>query len=156
MIFGPATIEIIIGALILAVVVLLILVIRLEFRLRAFTRGKSGASLEDSIAQFNKMLERLFSHTDKIGKSIEEHDKRLKKSIQSVSTIRFNPFAGDGQGSNQSFATAFLSEDGDGVIISSLYSRDKVRIFAKPVKGNVSEHELSQEEKEALKQARVS
>jgi hypothetical protein len=77
-------------------------------------------------------------------------EKRLKKSVQAVHTVRFNPFKGTGEGGNQSFATAFLTEDGDGVIISSLYSREHVSVFGKPVKKLVSEHTLSDEEKEAL------
>jgi hypothetical protein len=57
-------------------------------------------------------------------------------------------------GGNQSFATAFLNEDGDGVVISSLYSREHTSVFAKPVKKHSSEHEMSNEEKEAMEEAR--
>ncbi len=71
-----------------------------------------------------------------------------------METIRFNPFPD--QGSNQSFAIGMLNEDGDGVVISSLYSRDRMSIFAKPVKDKKSTYELSTEEKEALRKAEVS
>jgi len=77
-------------------------------------------------------------------------EKRLRKSVQSVHTVRFNPFKGTGGGGNQSFATSFLNEEGDGVVLSSIYSRDRVSIFAKPVKKHSSEYELSEEEKEAV------
>ncbi|HEY4506072.1 MAG TPA: DUF4446 family protein [Candidatus Paceibacterota bacterium] len=155
MILGFSLTEIIVYALVLITIVLVIWVIRLELRLRAFTRGKNGVSLEDSMSNLNKMLDRLFAHSEKTGKTIDDHDRRLKRTIQGVGTIRFNPFAGEGQGSNQSFATAFLSEDGNGVVISSLYSRDKVRVFAKPISGNQAEHELSTEERDALDKAKV-
>ena len=39
--------------------------------------------------------------------------------------------------------------------MSSLYSRERMSVFAKPIKGGVSEYELSSEEKEALKKAEV-
>src|SRR3989344_3328469 len=115
MILGLATTDLILYVLLILVIIQIVWVIRLELRIRAFTKGKSGASLEDSMGQLNKLLDRLFSHTEEMGKKIENHDKRLKRSIQGLSTIRFNPFASEGQGSNQSFATAFLNEEGDGV-----------------------------------------
>ncbi|MDE2188580.1 MAG: DUF4446 family protein, partial [Patescibacteria group bacterium] len=38
--------------------------------------------------------------------------------------------------------------------ISSLYSRDHVSVFGKPIKKHASEYELSEEEKEAIKEAK--
>jgi hypothetical protein len=77
----------------------------------------------------------------------------LKKSIRGLATIRFNPFPD--QGSNQSFAIGMLNEEGDGVILSSLYSRERMSVFAKPVKNKKSEYELTVEEKEVLNQAEI-
>jgi hypothetical protein len=59
-------------------------------------------------------------------------EKRLKKSIQGVETVRFNPFKGTGAGGNQSFSTAFVNEKGDGVVLTSMYARDRISMFAKP------------------------
>ena len=69
-------------------------------------------------------------------------------------TVRFNPFKGTGAGGNQSFATALLNENGDGVVLSSLYSRERVSVYAKPVQKFSSEYELSGEEKQAIKSAK--
>ena len=85
---------------------------------------------------------------------LKDVEERLKRSIQSVHTIRFNPFAGTGEGGNQSFATVFLNENGDGTIMSSLFTRDRVSVFSKGLKKFVSEHGMSDEEKEALIQAK--
>jgi hypothetical protein len=46
-----------------------------------------------------------------------------------------------------------MNEEGDGVVFSSLYSRERVSIFAKPVKKQASEFELSAEERDAMKRA---
>ena len=43
-----------------------------------------------------------------------------------------------------------MDEDGNGVVISGLYSRDKVGVYAKPLSKFSSEHELSTEEIEAI------
>ena len=78
---------------------------------------------------------------------------KLQKSIRGLETVRFNPFSD--QGSNQSFAIGMLNEKGDGVVLSSLYSRERMSVFAKPIKGGKSEYELTAEEKEVLKKAEV-
>ncbi|MEK7113754.1 MAG: DUF4446 family protein, partial [Patescibacteria group bacterium] len=80
-------------------------------------------------------------------------NNKLKKSIRGLETIRYNPFPD--QGGNQSFALGILNEDGDGVVISSLYSRERMSVFAKPIKNGTSEYELTGEEKEVLEKAEV-
>ena len=70
--------------------------------------------------------------------------------------VRFNPFSGDGSGGNQSFAAAFLDEKGSGVVLSSLYARDRVGLYAKPIEKGASSFELTKEEKEALERAQES
>ena len=52
---------------------------------------------------------------------LRQINTKLKKAIRGVETVRFNPFPD--QGSNQSFAIGMLSEEGNGVVMSSLYSR---------------------------------
>ena len=65
--------------------------------------------------------------------------------------MRYNAFAD--VGGKQSFATAILSEDGNGVVISSMYSRERVNVYAKPINNFSSEYELSKEEVQAIKEA---
>ena len=103
-------------------------------------------TLEDEIAKLNKAKE-------EIEKNITSINSKLKKSIRGLETIRFNPFPD--QGSNQSFAIGMLNEEGNGLVISSLYSRERMSIFAKPIKNGKSEYELTAEEKEALQKAKV-
>ena len=65
-----------------------------------------------------------------------------------MGVVRYNPFSDTG--SDQSFSIALLDSDNNGMVITSLYSRDGNRVYAKPVKNNVSEYSLSNEEKEAI------
>ena len=139
------------GLLILALVVLLVWMIRLELRLRQFMLGQNGASLESSI---NSLINQV-RETDRINEEIKKHlisvEERLQRSIQHIKTIRFNPFREQGQGSNQSSVTSFLDEHGDGAVLSTLYTRDKVSVYAKPIKNRASSYELTEEEKETLR-----
>lgn len=134
------------------VALILIWVLSVERRLRKFFAGKDARSLEDLMTDICEKIENLKNTQEEINKHLLVVDKRLDKSIRKVETVRFNPFLD--AGSNQSFAISFVNDEGDGVVLSSLYARDRMSIFAKPIKGGKSEFELSTEEKEVLKKSK--
>lgn len=124
-----------------------------ERRLKKLLSGKNAQSLEGLIAEIGSDIRALEQFQTETTAHLADTEKRLKQSIQGVETIRFNAFKGNGEGGNQSFAVALLSEEGNGVVFSSLYTRDQVRVFAKQIKNFASEHELSAEEKDAVARA---
>ena len=117
------------------VILLVVWIFLIELRFKKIFKNRNPKDFED----------------EQLVKYLETIERRLKKSVQGIGIIRFNPF--EDAGSNQSFCIAFLNEDGDGVVISSLYSREKVSVYAKPIKNYKSEYSLSDEEKEAVKSA---
>lgn len=129
-------------------------IILLELRLRRFMLGEKGSSLEGTIKTI------LSGHNDfkqfqkDMAHALNIVDARIKTSARGVGTVRFDAFSGDGSGGKQSFATALVSENGDGVVISSLHARATTRIFAKPVRGFSSPNELTEEEQHAIETAR--
>jgi biopolymer transport protein ExbB/TolQ len=124
----------------------------LHRRITALTRGNTGSSLETVITQANERLSELEQSVSDTRHLVTQLEPRVRRSIQSVQTIRFNPFSDSG-GGQQSFASALINEDGDGVVISTLYARNHVGIFAKPVQQLHAQHELSNEERDALERA---
>ena len=124
-----------------------------EKRLKRFFLGKKAKDLEETIIILEADIAKLKKAKEETEKNIIEINAKLKKSIRGLETIRFNPFPD--QGSNQSFAVGMLDGNGDGVVMSSLYSRERMSIFAKPVKGGKSEYDLTNEEKEVLERAKV-
>jgi len=135
------------------VVVILILWIGLtEYRFKKFFAGTKARNLEEVMIKLGDQMELLKKTEEENSKHLIEVDKRLDKSIRNIETIRFNPFLD--AGSNQSFAISFLNDEGDGVVMSSLYARDRMSIFAKPIKKGKSEFELSTEEKEVLEKSK--
>lgn len=149
-----ATTTIVIYALMGIIVALALWVMKQERRLNKFLYGKDAKSLEDTIVNIKEGIEHLDASQRGISEYLKTIDQKLQKSIRGVETVRFNPFKDSG--SNQSFATAFLNEEGDGVVISSLYSRERVSIYAKPIKRLASSYELSEEERSALQNAQDS
>ncbi|OHA16900.1 MAG: hypothetical protein A3C79_01050 [Candidatus Taylorbacteria bacterium RIFCSPHIGHO2_02_FULL_45_28] len=144
------------GFIILAIATLILLglVIWMYMKLRRFLVSVDAHNISDSLSHVSNNLSELQTFRSEMEKYLLGVEKRLRKSVQSVHTVRFNPFKGTGGGGNQSFATTLINEEGDGVIISSLYSRDHVSIFSKPVKNHNSEYELSEEERESLNKAK--
>ena len=66
--------------------------------------------------------------------------------------VRYDAFTGSGSG--LSYALALLNRQGDGVVITSIYSRDDTRTFGKPVAGFKPTVQASGEELEAIERAR--
>lgn len=91
-------------------------------------------------------IENLKDYTNKIQKEGLFH-------IQKIGLIRFNPFKDTG--GDQSFVLSLIDGNDTGVLISGLYSRSGTRWYAKKVVGGKGvDHELSDEEKKALKEAK--
>ncbi len=146
--------DIFILSLLILCAILLVVSFSLFHKVRKFTKGKAGHSLEEIITESLKKIEELENFKEDAQAYFLNVEKRLRRSFQAVETTRFNAFKGTGSGGNQSFATAFVNENGDGVVISSMYGHDKVSVFAKPIKKGVSEYNLTEEETKALDHAR--
>ena len=134
-----------------AVVITLLWILMIEIRLKKIFAGTKARNLEEMIVLVGKKINQLEETQTEINKHLVKIDDRLNKSIRSVETLRFNPFID--AGSNQSFAIAFMNDEGNGVVMSSLYARDRMSIFAKPIVDGKSSFELSSEEKEVLDKA---
>lgn len=86
-------------------------------------------------------------------KSLQEEIDQSVYHIQKVGILRFNPFADTG--GDQSFVLAVLDGTDSGMVLTSLHSRGITRWYAKNVKnGKGIDHQLSEEEEKAIKQAR--
>lgn len=125
-------------------VVFILLLFHIEIRFKKLFAGKHASTLEEIINEMSRNItehNKLHTETREL---LNNHETRIQKSIQSVRTMRFNPF--QDSGSNQSFAIVMTNEKGDGVVLSSLYGRERMSVYAKPLSNFESEHELSDEE----------
>jgi len=135
------------------ILILFVLYFRSIRHYRILTRGISKR--QDLAKLLEGHLQKLDATSSNLS-HLEEEVRRIKKEaqrhVQRVGLLRFNPF-GD-TGGDQSFAISLLDGENDGVVISSLHGRAATRVYAKPVKkGGESGYRLSEEEKEAVRQA---
>lgn len=79
-------------------------------------------------------------------------EQELPYAISQIGIVRFNPF--DDTGADLSFAVALLNQKTNGVVLTGLWGRDEVRVYAKQIANGESTYTLSQEERQALELAR--
>lgn len=133
------------------VIIILLWILMIEIRLKKIFAGTKARNLEEMIVLIGKKINQIESSQEKIDSHLMTVDNKLSKSIRNIETLRFNPFVD--AGGNQSFAISFMNDEGNGVVMSSLYARDRMSIFAKPIVNGKSEFELSSEEKEVLEKS---
>lgn len=143
---------ILIYIILIATILILIWILMIEIRFKKFFAKTSAHNFEEMVGLMGKKINQL----DQKQKEIDQHliliDDKLSKTIRNVKSIRFNPF--DDAGGNQSFAISMINDNGDGIILSSLYARDRMSIFAKPIENYKSEFELTKEEKMVLERSK--
>ncbi len=98
-----------------------------------------------------KDLKEVLRQFEELKKRVEKISQDSRTSVQKVGIVRYNPFSD--VGGDQSFSVALLDGDNNGIVITSLFSRDGNRVYSKPVKNRQSEYSLSSEEKKAIEKA---
>ncbi|MEI8130221.1 MAG: DUF4446 family protein [bacterium] len=149
-----STNTILFGALFLLVAIALFLIVRIEIRLKKLFRGSRASSLESLLADMAKAVDIQNDRADTNEEHLKILEARLEKQGHGVKLVRFNPFTE--VGGNQSFAVGIVNKEGDGVVFSSLYSRERMSVFAKPITKGVSDIELTPEEKSVVDDAHKS
>ncbi|MCD6402542.1 DUF4446 family protein [bacterium] len=111
-------------------------------------RKKEPKNLKEVISTLSDLSKKV----DLLSKDLKDLEKENTFHFQKFGIVRFNPFSD--VGGNQSFSIALLDANDNGIVITSLYDREKCRLFAKPIKKGESKFPLSKEEKEVIKLAR--
>jgi len=122
-----------------------------------FNKLTKGVEVTDLKKVLENILARGKANTDDIKileKRINLIEEDGKFHIQKIGLVRFNPFKE--LGGDHSFSMAFLNSHSSGVIITSLHTRDRTRVYMKDIKKGKSIFELSTEEKSALANAEKS
>lgn len=117
--------------------------------------GNKVTNLEELLLGQAKNIQMLDKDIQELYDISNQINSLAGKGLHKVGMVRFNPFKD--VGGDQSFAIALLNGKGNGLTISSLYSREGTRIYSKSITSGESEkHPLTEEEKEAIKIAEKS
>lgn len=89
---------------------------------------------------------------ERLGDRIGELEALAGTDLSGAGFVRYDAFAGSGSG--LSYALALLNRQGDGVVLTSIYSREDTRTYGKPVAKFKPTVAASEEELEAIERAR--
>jgi len=84
-------------------------------------------------------------------KEIKRLEIQGQSHVQKIGVVKFNPFRETG--GDHSFSLAILNGEDTGVIVTCLHTRERTRVYIKPVENGRAELELSAEERKALEKA---
>ncbi|HWQ89711.1 MAG TPA: DUF4446 family protein [Desulfitobacteriaceae bacterium] len=113
----------------------------------------SGKSLDASLEEYLKSVEIMKDQIMACSLRLDKIERKLRLAADRVEMVRFSAF--EDMGSELSFAVAMLNQDGNGVVLSSINNRVDTRMYAKPVIGGKSNHNLSNEEIEVITKAQT-
>ena len=135
-------------------VLLLALVAVLNVR-RGPQPDRQGPPLDEvlraSVERHGRALRRLDGAVKQLAAQDRSLSARVEGAVQLVGLVRYDAFAE--MGGRLSFSCALLDERGDGVVVTSINGRQDTRVYAKPVEGGRSSHNLSDEEEQAIERA---
>lgn len=137
-----------VAAVVLVVLYLLAQLMRLRRRYAFLLRTDQTKDLGELFADNGRRIERLEGAHESLKALAAGIAEKQRRSLQGVGIVRFDAF--DDVGGQQSYAVALVDEAGNGVIVSSVYSRNDSRTYAKEVRGGRCPQTLSSEEQEAL------
>ena len=109
-------------------------------------------NVEQLIANLHERVDEAVDRFDTFSTRLDSLDWKAAQSLNRIGLVRFNPFMDTG--ADLSFSAALLNDNGDGMVLTSLWGRDEVRLYAKPVDNHESRYVLSQEEKQAIDMAK--
>lgn len=154
----PQNLEIILAVLTALILILFVsllyLLVKVSKLIRLYqrlTRGTSGGILEEILDQYMGTVNKNSGRMDQIEKKIDVMDSTLNNCLQHVGVVRYDAF--EDVGGAQSFAVAMIDSKRCGVVMSSVYSRNNIRVYAKGMTEGQPTHPLTKEEQLALDQA---
>ena len=142
------------GITLLSIILLIISLCKLKKlrrRVDALTRGKDTESMEDIMLNFFERIESLENHEKDVDADIKLIKETLKNTYQKTALVKYDAFRE--MSGALSYSLALLDQKNDGILISSMYSREGCYTYAKDVVNGECKINLSEEETEALKQA---
>lgn len=124
---------------------------KLYMKYNKFMAGTSGENIEGLIEKCLLKTEGMVYKNKEIENHLNEIDRNILNCIQKVGIVRFNAF--DNVGSDLSYSVALLDGNDNGVVITSLFTRDGSTTYGKPIMGGKSRYPLSAEEIKAINYA---
>ncbi|MEO6913867.1 MAG: DUF4446 family protein [Candidatus Baltobacteraceae bacterium] len=113
--------------------------------------GGSGAGAASRLSSIEEAQAGLAAEEERVQERLRELEGAARSDVSAVGFVRYNAY--EDTGSELSYALALLNREGDGVVLSSLYSRTDTRTFGKAVVQYKPLQDASAEELSAIQKA---
>lgn len=124
------------------------LIFDMRKKMRRFL-GETGMDIETDLARdLMRRIARLEAKSEELDPRMARLEAISEVSVQKVGFVRFNPFPDTG--GDNSFMLVLLDRNNSGVLVSSLFMREGVRLYAKSIEQGKSKHVLSEDERKVL------
>lgn len=120
-------------------------------RYKRLMRGIDNKNLEAMLTHHLNSVENVLVKVEDLEHNFKLIVNNLEYCLQNVGIVRYNPFAQ--MGGDLSFSLALLDKNGDGIVLTGLFSRNSSSVYAKPITDGSSTYPLSQEEIQAIQKA---
>jgi hypothetical protein len=128
----------------------------IHFRFNRLVKSAHKDNIETSLTEIYSYLEKNHKQNIEITNHLKILDKKINVSPRGLGLIMFKAFDGMKSGGTNSFSLALINEKGDGAILSTLHSRERVNVYSKEIKGFKATVMLTEEEEQALTKAQNS
>lgn len=121
---------------------------RLNKRITKFTTGKDASNLEEVIIKRFSEIRQVVKNEKQQNKDIDAINDKFLTTFCKIGLVKYDAFKE--MSGKLSFSLALLTENHDGIIITSMHSREGCFTYCKEVTNEESYYILSEEERLAL------
>lgn len=147
------------AAAILAAAALVLLVVlsgrvkRLQRQQRVILGNRGETDIVGHVADLDEKVDNLRAAMEDLTVTAKDHEVRIDGCLTRVGMIRFDAY--EDLGGRQSTSVAFLDSRENGLVLTTVVSREFARMYVKSIKDGQADVPLAPEETEALDQARA-
>lgn len=121
---------------------------QLNRRMSRFTSGRDGRSLEGVIGKRFSEIRQIVKNEKNQNKNIDLINDKFATTFCKIGLVKYDAFKE--MSGKLSFSLALLTENHDGIIITSIHSREGCYTYCKEISNAESYYVLSEEERIAL------
>ncbi|MCM1497094.1 MAG: DUF4446 family protein [Clostridium sp.] len=121
---------------------------KLNKRISKFTSGKDAANLEEILIKRFSEIRQIVKNEKEQNKDIDMINDKFLTTFCKIGLVKYDAFRE--MSGKLSFSLALLTENHDGIIITSMHSREGCFTYCKEVENEESYYILSEEERLAL------
>ncbi len=146
--FVRANLELIVIVLSILVLIMFIYIALLKKKYNAFIKTSNKVNIEDVLIENQSQIAKLEEFKQYFDEYEGKTNKRLEKCVSNVAIKKYNAF--EGLGGELSALIVLLDEEGDGVLLNVVHTRDNNHVFTKSIVKGGCDIALSKEEKEMI------